>query len=338
MSQYEFDKLVTKYLAGECSPEEEKQMCIWADSLLDQSQLNLSPAEKQVIDKRLWSRIYTHTLGQQPFRLRYGWPVLSAVAAAVLLLLLAGVYAWQRPGLLPSTQAVAQRVSQPEDTVQIQNRTTRPRKIILKDGSLVLLAPHSQLSYSKIFGSKNRQVYLQGAATFDVRRDPARPFTVHTGNLVTQVLGTSFTVTSSADAIEVLVTHGRVSVYEDVAEKSAAGRNGVILSPNQKITFDKASQKLTPGLVDVPRMVQPPEHKTRFVFDRTPLGQVLNLIRKTYGIDIIVENHAITNCIFTGDLNDLSLYEQLDLICKSLNASYERRGTTLFVQGEGCAD
>lgn len=162
---------------------------------------------------------------------------------------------------------------------------------------------------------------------------------MHTGNLVTQVLGTSFTVKSydDAKAIEVLVATGRVSVYE-VSDKPSQGRNGVILVPNQKITFDKASQKLTLGLIETPRLVQPPESRTNFMFDQAPLDQVFTTLRKAYGIEFIIQNQTLNHCIFNGDLNDLPLYVQLDLICKSVNATYERRGTTLFIEGEGCPD
>jgi hypothetical protein len=73
-----------------------------------------------------------------------------------------------------------------------------------------------------------------------------------------------------------------------------------------------------------------------FTFLETPVKEAFSLLEKAYGIDIVIENDAVEICKFTGDLTNLSLFEQLDLICKSLNATYERRGTTLFVRGEGC--
>ena len=336
MSQYEFDKLVEKYLAGEGNSDEEKRMREWTAHRLNQSQIQLSEIEKKAIKKRIWTRIRSHTVRQQPFLTHYGWPTVGLVAASILLVL-AGFFVWQRPDKDRFVKLVSPQDSRLEDTLRVQNISDKICRITLKDGSLVWLSAGSQLSYPKTFGNKNRSVYLQGEAFFDVKRDAARPFIVHTGNLVTQVLGTSFTVKSSAETIEVVVVRGRVSVYE-TSDKSALGLNGVILVPNQKITFDKVSQKLTPGLIEIPQLLQPAASKPAFMFDRTSVGQVLTTLRKAYGIDIIVENQAINHCIFNGDLNDLTLYEQLDLICKSLNATYERRGTTLFIQGEGCAE
>jgi ferric-dicitrate binding protein FerR (iron transport regulator) len=342
MSQYDFDKLVEKYLAGEASPEEEKLMREWSEHMLDRTRISLSHSEKQAIKTRIWNRIAVHTLRRSPFWVRYGWAGVSAVAASILLLITVGIFF--RSGSFSTTLSrtmVAKKGQQKskDDRIHLENWTDTTRRFTLTDGSLVVLKPKSSLSYAKTFGAKTRQVYLQGEAFFDIKHDSSRPFMVHTGDLVTQVLGTSFTVKSYEEArdIEVMVTRGRVSVYEASA-KTPQGRDGVILIPNQKITFDKVSQKITPGLIEAPRMILPPESKTSFVFDRTPLSQVLNSLRKAYGIDFIVENQALNRCAFTGDINELPLYIQLDLVCKSLNASYERRGTTLFIQGEGCSE
>jgi ferric-dicitrate binding protein FerR (iron transport regulator) len=57
---------------------------------------------------------------------------------------------------------------------------------------------------------------------------------VHTGDLVTEVLGTSFTIKSYENSKSiVLVRTGKVSVYERKNEEKQK-RNGVILTPNKK--------------------------------------------------------------------------------------------------------
>ncbi|GAB4037072.1 FecR family protein [Spirosoma jeollabukense] len=339
MNQYDFDKLMEKYLAGQSSPEEETLIREWADNKLAQSNLSLSQPEQQAIQKRIWTSIHRDTLSQQSVIIRYGWLRISAVAASILLVIISGLFIWKQQAAKRSELAVASRREELKGTINVKNTSQKPQKIPLKDGSYIVLKAQSTLSYPEHFGEKTRQVYLQGEAFFDVKKDPARPFIVHTGNLVTQVLGTSFTVKSyeAAKTIEVLVSRGRVSVYE-ASEKASQGRNGVILIPNQKITFDKASQKLIPSLVETPSLVQPPEIRTSFVFDRAPLDQVLTTLRKAYGIEFVVESPSLSRCVFNGDLNDLPLYVQLDLVCKSVNARYERRGTTLFITGEGCPD
>lgn len=92
------------------------------------------------------------------------------------------------------------------------------------------------------------------------------------------------------------------------------------------------------GIVKNPVAVKPAEAGVRFEFAEIPAMDVLALLEKTYGIDIVVEGDVLRNCLFTGDLNELPMFDQLDLICKAVNAEYERRGASLFISGEGCGN
>ncbi len=61
----------------------------------------------------------------------------------------------------------------------------------------------------------NRDVYLSGEAFFEVTKNPDRPFRVFANEIVTKVLGTSFTVRSFENdtTIQVIVRTGKVTVY-----------------------------------------------------------------------------------------------------------------------------
>lgn len=332
MNQFDFDIVLQKYLSGEQSPDEEK----FINEYLENNSFDESPvfeAEKEKIGKRIKQKLYTDTI-REPVYIRF-LPWIKGVAASVLIILGSWIF------LKKSEYAEVLKIGTlgNQGVVEIKNTSTKPQRIALEDGSIVILKEKSSLSFPEHFGDERRLVYLHGEAFFKVRRNPAKPFVVSTENLATQVLGTSFTIKSYDDArsIEVLVATGRVSVYE-VAEKSSSNSNGVILTRNQKITFDKKSKKMELAIVENP-VINRSEIKVAYGFSflETPVKEAFSLLEKAYGIDIVIENDAVEACKFTGDLTDLSLFEQLDLICKSLNATYERRGTTLFVRGEGCS-
>lgn len=338
MNQHDFDLLLQKYLAGECSSDEEKQIQAWSEEMLESSSVSMLPSEKKLIDKRLWGRL---SILARP---RYNFYFSSArfgIAASILLILVIGAMAmW--PG---STfeEKLAQIAPDAMDStglageIQVRNTSDKPYKMLLDDGTEVVLKPQSSLSYPEHFDEKVRIVHLSGEAFFNVTKNPARPFMVYTGDLVTRVLGTSFNIKSynANKSVEVSVVTGRVSVYEK-SKRSSQGRNGIILTPNQKIRFDSDVKVLVPELVEEPVVVHPPQTKARFIFDETPLPKVASLIQETYGIEIVLESNALEDCVFTGDINDLPLYSQLKFICKSINANYELRGTTLFMSGKGC--
>jgi len=86
----------------------------------------------------------------------------------------------------------------------------------LPDGSQVTLAPQSELRYPAQFAPGSREVYLVGEALFKVQKDKRRPFRVHSGEWVTQVLGTTFNVNafSGAATMAVSLLEGRVQVQD----------------------------------------------------------------------------------------------------------------------------
>lgn len=339
MNQHEFDKLLEKYLAGECDAEEEKLIWEWQENMLKNSQLLLNVDEKEAIKKRLWSRIYDNTIGigeeeTTTSKIKL-FTILKWGVAAMLLIGLSNVFLLIKNK--KSDDLTEFSTPQHSSDIEVKNTSNSDSEIKLEDGTVVKLKKNSSISYPKHFGKETRNVYLKGEAFFKVKRNPNAPFIVHTGDLVTEVLGTSFNVKSydNSKAIEVSVTSGRVSVYE-MTERSSYKKNGVILTPNQKVVFDKSSKRITPGIVENPIVLTPVTDKVNFVFEDTPLPVVLQKLEDVYGIEIIVENQDLNQCAFTADLNELPLFTQLELICRTVNARFEQRGTSFFVSGEGC--
>lgn len=164
--------------------------------------------------------------------------------------------------------------------------------------------------------------------------------------MVTRVLGTSFNIKMNKETrqVEVAVRTGRVEVYENKpAEKVVPSKkdNGVILLPNQKVIYDQDTRHFVSSLVDdpLPLTVELRNKKNKvesFVFEETPLKTVLESFEKTYGIEIVVENENLYNCLFTGDVSQQNLYTRLNIICQSVQASYETEGTKILIKGSGC--
>jgi transmembrane sensor len=142
-------------------------------------------------------------------------------AAAVLLLCMIG--GWYFGFRKTSTQPFAYTsVVASKQLIEHTNTSQKPLVLTLPDGSHVTIASGSRISYAHTFGSadtaKNgamRDVYLLGEAFFEVTRNPHRPFRVFANEIVTKVLGTSFTVRSfeKDTTIQVTVRTGKVSVY-----------------------------------------------------------------------------------------------------------------------------
>jgi ferric-dicitrate binding protein FerR (iron transport regulator) len=200
----------------------------------------------------------------------------------------------------------------------------KPLALRLKDGSHITLQPHSSLRYAP----GKRDVRLEGEAFFDIARDPAHPFLVHYDHLVTQVLGTSFRIKTDREKqqAEVTVVTGKVWVYDEQ-------NKGIILTPNQKVTYSETDRSFTAGLAGEPVPVSP---SAGLVFQNAPLPQVLRRLGTLYGIDMTTANTHLDSCLFSGDIGPYDLYTKLGIICQSLHATYTITGTRILIQGKGC--
>jgi len=93
LSQSNFDRLLQKYLAGECTEEEEKIVLEWYEALIQNSELHLSQTEKSQIETKLWSKITANVQEQDklPVKIK-SLPYRTWLpAAAVLMVIATGV-------------------------------------------------------------------------------------------------------------------------------------------------------------------------------------------------------------------------------------------------------
>jgi ferric-dicitrate binding protein FerR (iron transport regulator) len=147
----------------------------------------------------------------------------------------------------------------------------------LPDGSMVYLNKGSEISYPKAF-AQQRAIELSGEAFFEVLSDPANPFTVHTGNVVVSVLGTSFNVKQVKDSpqVEVYVKTGKVSMTLDESMQS------VSLDPED---FGLASDaQLIHSELEVANYISWKTKEFRFVDTR--LTEVLQELEESYHVKI----------------------------------------------------
>ncbi|MFN3380435.1 MAG: FecR family protein [Runella zeae] len=333
MTKHEFDILSDKFMKGECSPAEIALMEKWADLHFnhhDDKVIFESSSELQAIDTRLWQRIQSDAMpvAQGQLRSLSKWVWVGAAAACISLVI--GYFVFINH---PSPEIV----SQPTHGIETKNIDNSQQKVVLPDGSIVILAKNASIITDENYNQQTRTVYLKGEAFFQVKRNEKIPFLVQSGNLVTEVLGTSFRISPQPNGkmIEVSVKTGRVSVYAKEPELSKK-LNGVILTPNQKALFDNELKTIRQEIVEMPQVIVPDIASTDFQFEEANIETVLALIQKIYGVEIVVANPVLNHCAFTGDLNGLSMYKQLELVCASISAEYEVRGTTVFIQGSGC--
>lgn len=120
------------------------------------------------------------------------------------------------------------------------------RSITLSDGSTIDLNAHSRVRV-KFSGSERNIELNEGQALFEVAKDPARPFIVHSGTAVVRAVGTQFTVYRKKSGTTVTVVEGRVTVQNEAL--AAAGSANVSEREEPPSRGHGAPTSLGPGAV-----------------------------------------------------------------------------------------
>lgn len=214
----------------------------------------------------------------------------------------------------------------------------------LSDGSVVRLENNSRLRYFRdCANDPYRKVYLTGEAFFEIAKNPQQPFFVYANEVVTRVLGTSFRVKAfdNDERVVVSVQEGKVSVYSSRRPRKdgdtiEAEVNGVVLTPNQKVHYQRAEDSFNKTLVDTPQVIKQEVLQRDFEFRSTPVHEVFEVLSEAYGVEIIFDKQVLENCYLTVPLGDEPLFEKLKIVCSTIDATYELIDANIVISSSGC--
>jgi transmembrane sensor len=271
------------------------------------------------------------------------WMQFAASVAFIVLLGWAVYSAMIKREKKPELSQQDSIIEHSDSFVEKVNSTPQTIRLALADGSKISLAPKGRIRYPERFDGERREVFLEGEAFFDIAKDPEHPFLVYANGLVTKVLGTSFRIKAYGDSREVTVEvkTGKVSVFaqsdphlkEKVADKQL---QGVVLTPNQKIIYARNEVKMVKTLVEKPEIVVSKAEIPQFEFEDTPASDVFNTIARAYGIDILYDEALLKDCPLTARLDNQTLHDKLNIICKAVESSYEIVDGQVIIHSKGC--
>lgn len=221
--------------------------------------------------------------------------------------------------------------------ININNTTAESKLVRMADGSLAVLKPGSSLKYPKSFKA-GRQAFLTGEAFFEIHKNPAMPFIVHSHEMAVRVMGTSFTVKSFSinQEFKVIVNTGKVLVYnQKEAPKSELPKAIVTLLPNQQVTYTSKLTQVKKETLPIPLTLSTPVAQKEFTFDDAPLSEIIDKIDKAYGVAIEYDKAAIGNINLSASLSDRPLDEKVKLICKAINASCQFIDGRIIISNPG---
>ena len=314
------DVLLARYLAGECSAAEIRDIEQWAElSAVNRARLDqlravwtarVPESGRKWDVEGIWARVrparraFGVTLQATPHRRA------SALAAAAILVVLLGGAAvmlkWTHPAP-PMREYV----------------TGRGQRITMQlaDGSQLILAPQSRLQIPAEFapGRQAREVVLNGEAFFTVTHDAQHPFRVRTGSAVVEDIGTRFDLRAYPEdsTVSVAVADGAVALGRAKAEGVVvrAGEVGT-LAPNGLVaTRDGGSLAEFLSWTD-----------GRLHFTNAPLPDVLQTLGRWYDLDVRLQGTGLSTRTITADLTLRSPDDMLAALALAVDARLTRSG------------
>lgn len=310
-------KLIEKYLKGNCTPEEVAAIHEWYNSFEEEQDPVdfISSQQQQELKERLLTNIKrnvaTGNVRSREINSRKNISrtliyMLSGVAAMVILTI--GVFFY------------IQKTSSSLDLgdVHVVNMTKTIQKLVLSDGSIIWLNPKSKVIYPQNFTSTQREIKMQGEAFFEVTPDPRRPFIIYSANVITRVWGTSFRIRAYENIpVEVSVLTGKVSVQLQTKEKSE-----LILLPHQTATYLKNADLLKKG-VEKKTSAMSIWKKETLTFDNEPIREVIKVLNTHFEVNISTADEKLLDYVLKADFTDQSLPSILEMLRKSLDVENE---------------
>ncbi len=336
MIKQHFKALIDKYLSGTATSTEQRLIEEYANKLEESDSELFDEVQDERLKQSMWEQILLQVnppvvpIVSIKWYQRKTFRSLS-IAASILLVVGLSVFFFSRDSPNPPVAVRPEKTKTDSSTTlgvirHEKNSTGKDKRILLPDGSLVVLADESELIYPEPFIDK-RDINLIGKATFTVAKDKTKPFTVTSGDISTTALGTQFTVTAfkNASQITIRLYEGKV-VVKALEKDNRKMKKDVYLLPGQELIYGGATVIVRKfGLFKYTRPVKTPEKevadenpsipentkKPFFMFNNRPLEEVFDQLAEMYSVKIVFEKKDVKNLYFIGRYNSSTSIETI---------------------------
>ena len=186
-------------------------------------------------------------------------------------------------------------------------------KLTLSDNTKVWVNAATRLSFPLQFAGNTREVTLEGEAYFEVTKNKAKPFIVHTEGISVQVYGTSFNVKAyKGETAQASLVEGSVKATSNnqqlllVPGKAARLENGVL----SETSFDATTVLAW--------------MKGYYYFENEPLSTISQTVYRWFGYRFSYTDPGIASIHFSGGLEKA---QALDVFLSRISSSANLRYT-----------
>jgi len=267
-----------------------------ASKLVDESQVKVDTHLLEETMNRTWNKVEAGMKTEKrhrSMRVIRRYAVAACIATLFVLGGLLSYQVWSKP-----------------DMLIVMNQGKEALLFTLPDNSKVWLGGGSKLKYPDNLSAHDREVYLEGEAFFDVKKDNGRTFQVITDIVEVTVLGTRFDVkvSKSEKIAEVVLESGSVQLNE---RNETSG--GVILRPGE---MGRVIQQAGIKVHHVDLQLYTTWKDKYMNIESQKMENVMFMLSKRYHTEIRIEGDDLKEEIFSGRFD---IEQTLDNIFETIN-------------------
>lgn len=260
---------------------DKKRLARWFHELDLRETADFKDAEEEtLLEQRMAANLRNHIFAPGRAPKRMVPPVWLRGAAAVFFILgcAALIFFLNRTKMAPA-----------EVFYELSTNAGERKTLTLTDGTRIFLNNTGKIKYARQYTGKQRTVYLDGEAFFEVTHNRDKPFIVVSGKIKVNVLGTSFNVSAyhSDPEIAVTVASGKVGVVEKGKSKAW------MLDPGQQLSYSKATSAI------LTRTVKPTDFTGwtdgKLVFNNERMEVICSQLSRSYGVHFNILKPLINN-------------------------------------------
>ncbi|MBO9633963.1 MAG: FecR domain-containing protein, partial [Chitinophagaceae bacterium] len=199
-------------------------------------------------------------------------------------------------------------------------------KLTLPDGSKVWLNAASSIKYPVAFTGEERVVSVKGEAFFEVAKDVKKPFRIKVGEMLIDVLGTSFNVNAydNEPLVKTTLLEGSVKVSNK--------KSSVQLSVNQQAQMDLNEGFTVKNSINTEETIA--WKNGYFYFDKVELPIVLREFARWYNLEVVYEGTIPDEKLLIILKRSSSLQSVLGAL-KINNINFAIEGRKLIIRSAG---
>ncbi len=199
--------------------------------------------------------------------------------------------------------------------------------LTLSDGTRVWLNSETSIQYPVAFGAKERRVFVQGEAYFEVAKDAKKPFTVQFMSSSVTVLGTSFNIRAYPEEkrSQTTLAEGSVRIYSP--------GSSMLLKPGEQAEMSALSGEMVKQEVEVKNFTSWKDG--RFVFEQQPLEDIMRTLERWYDIRVIFKDEGAKRISLSGNMKRYGDFSQvMKMLQMTGDVRFELHGNDVYITTE----